>query len=162
VDESLFSGGKTRTASSAGRSSAGPLSRNGTAIVSAQLVQQLTSPAHAKETVVISDRELKNMMTLTAGRQGFAAQQAATFGQQHQSPSSFGGSQSLRATSAGTASKAQARKEKMARLEREAALRRNQPSADGFETDEKEERQRLLGAAKQAMDEEMDDVKVRV
>jgi len=150
VDESLFGTGASRTGSRGN----GGLSRNGTAIVSQQLVQQLSSPAHAKDTVLISDRELKNMMTLTAGRRGFAAtQQPQQMGLT--SASSFGGS--MRATSAGSASKAQARKEKMARLEREAALRRNQPADGDFE--EKEERQRMLGAAKQAMDEEMDDVK---
>lgn len=170
IDESLFgsSGRKSAPGSRGGNSST--LGRNGTAIVSAKLLQQIAT-GNSKESVVISDRDLQGMMSLTGGGgRGFAATQQYS-SQPSQSFSSTGGipsssssmlssstsSSTLRATSASSASKAQARKEKMLRLAHEASTR--PPPLTQSEFEEKENRSRLMTHAKQIIDEEMDDVK---
>jgi hypothetical protein len=163
IDESLFAGRRT---ASRGSATSGHLSRNGTAIVSAKLLQQIASnPAagNTKESVVIDEHELRNIFALTSGRNNnFAATQPL-------SPQHFSQSQSrtqtfvspsgapIRATSASSASKAAARKEKMLRMEKEIAAR---PAAlTESELAERETRTRLLAHARQSIDSSHGDVK---
>ena len=134
--------------------------------MSAKLLQQIASnPAagNTKESVVIDEHELRNIFALTSGRNNnFAATQPL-------SPQQFSQSQSrtqtfvspsgapIRATSASSASKAAARKEKMLRMEKEIAAR---PAAlTESELAERETRTRLLAHARQSIDSSHGDVK---
>lgn len=148
IDETLFGGrNKTRT------SSAG-LARNGTAIISAKTLQAITANpqmGNTKESVVITGRDLGSILSMTGTLGGTTGSNQQRFGSTTRSNSATPSQQESIAARAAT------RKEKMLRLEREASNRPGQLTLSEFE--EKENRNRLLGQAKQAMDEEMDDVK---
>lgn len=181
IDESLFAGRKTSSRSALSRTAAagGGNGNSSTAVVSAKLLAQIGAhpqTGNSKESVVISNGDLENMMALTSGGPrgfGFAATQMASpqrgggnssqqFSASMQSPLSAAGSSSLRSppafhSSPAAAAKAQARKEKMLRTERELSSRPAVLTASEYE--EKESRRALLGHARLVMDEEMDDVK---
>ena len=171
IDESLFAGRKTSSRSALSRSGGA-----GTSVVSAKLLSQIAAnpvSGNTKESVVISNSDLDNMLALTTGHRGFAATQMASpqrgnnnssqqFSASLQSPLSAAAS-SVRSPPASfhsspeAAARAQARKEKMLRMEREVASR--PPALTPSEFEEKENRRALLGHARLVMDEEMDDVK---
>jgi len=166
IDETLFGTqqrAKSATSSSTQNSGQRTMSKNGTAIVSAKLLQQITHNPHVgntKESVVISGNELYNIAQLTQNGQrgGFSSTQPLSPSSAISSPSSSSSNRNI----LDPTSRSAARKEKMLRLERESNKNKDLSGSSEFnpaQQEEKENRNRLLGHAKQRMDEEMDDVK---